>query len=63
MRENGFSLSRILPYKDRICDSVLIRENTGQLRPVFLHSLCSVIMAVTCEVIMVIMALQVPLVN
>ena len=31
MREYGFSLSRTLPYKDRIVDSVdsvLIRENT-----------------------------------
>ena len=27
MREYGFSLTRILPYKDRICSSVFIREN------------------------------------
>ena len=25
-----FSLPRLLPYKDRIADSVLIRQNTGQ---------------------------------
>ena len=30
MREYGFSLTRILPYKDKIYDSVLIRENIGQ---------------------------------
>ena len=30
VREYGFSLTRILPDKDRICDSVYIRENTGQ---------------------------------
>ena len=41
MRECGFSLTRILPYKDRIYDSVLIRENTGQWKPVFSHILCS----------------------
>ena len=27
MQEYGFSLARILPYKDRIVDSVFIREN------------------------------------
>ena len=32
---------RILPYKDRIYDSVLIRENAGQCKPVFSHILCS----------------------
>ena len=30
MREFGFSLTRILPYKDRIVDSAYIRENIGQ---------------------------------
>ena len=30
LREYGFSLTRILPYKGRICDYVLIRWNTGQ---------------------------------
>ena len=30
MLEYGFSLTRIFPYKDRIVDFVLIRENTGQ---------------------------------
>ena len=32
MREYKFSLTRILPYKDRILDSVLTRENTGQYK-------------------------------
>ena len=41
MREYGFSLTHILPYRDRIVDSVLIRENTGQWKPVFSHILCS----------------------
>ena len=41
MREYEFSLTRIHPYKDRIWDSVLIRENTGQWKPVFSHILCS----------------------
>ena len=35
MREYGFSLTRILPYKDRIYESVLIRENTGQYSRIF----------------------------
>ena len=30
MRECGFSMTRILPYKNRIVDSVLIQENMGQ---------------------------------
>ena len=38
----GFSLTRILPYKDRIYDSVLIRENMGQWKPVFSHIFRSV---------------------
>ena len=42
MREYGFSLIRILAYKDRIYDSILIRENTGQQNPVFSHILGSV---------------------
>ena len=33
----------ILPYNDKIYDFVLILENTGQLKPVFLHILYSVI--------------------
>ena len=32
--------TRILPYKDRIVDSALIRENTGQRKPAFSHILC-----------------------
>ena len=31
----AFSLNRVLPYKDRIVDSVLIRESTGQWTPIF----------------------------
>ena len=31
----------ILPYKYKIYDFVLIRENTGQWKPVFQHILCS----------------------
>ena len=38
MREYGFPLTRILPYKNKIED---IRENTGQWKPVFSHILCS----------------------
>ena len=30
MREYGFSLTRILPFKDKIVDFVPIQENTGQ---------------------------------
>ena len=41
MREYGFLLTLIFPYKERIIDSVLVRENTGQWRPVFLHNLWS----------------------
>ena len=43
MREYDFSLTRIPPYRNKIVDSVLIRENTGiQWNSVFLHTLCSV---------------------
>ena len=42
MREYRFSLTRILLYKDRIVDSVLIQENTGQWKTVFSLILCSV---------------------
>ena len=41
MREYEFSLTHILPYKDKVVDFVLIRENTGQWKPVFSHILCS----------------------
>ena len=41
MREYEFLLTRILPYKGKIYDFVLIRENTGQRKPVFSHILCS----------------------
>ena len=41
MREYGFSLTHTFPYKDRICDSFLILENTGQSKPVLSHILCS----------------------
>ena len=43
MQEYGFSLTRILPYRDKIYDFVLMWENTGQWKPVFSHILCSVI--------------------
>ena len=33
MAEYGFFLTFIIPYKDRIKDPVLIRENTGQKKP------------------------------
>ena len=42
MREYGFSVTRILPYKDKIYDFIYIRENTGHWKPVFSHILCSV---------------------
>ena len=32
---------RYSPYKDRIYDSALIRENASQWKPVFLHISCS----------------------
>ena len=35
MSEYGFSLTRIFSYKDRVVDTVLIRENTGQRKPIF----------------------------
>ena len=39
MQEYEFSLTRIFSYKHRIYDSVLIQENPGQKKPVFLHFL------------------------
>ena len=41
MLEYGFSQTRILPHKVRIKDSGLIRENTGQWKPIFFHILRS----------------------
>ena len=41
MPEYRFSLTRIFPYKDKIYDYVLIREDTGQRKPVFWNILCS----------------------
>ena len=41
MREYVLSMTRILPYKDKIYDFVYIRENTGQWKSVFSHVLCS----------------------
>ena len=35
MPEQGFSMALYFPYKDRILDSVHIRENTDQRKPVF----------------------------
>ena len=43
MREYRFSRAIIFQYKDRIYDSVLIRENTGGRKLVFWHTLCSVL--------------------
>ena len=41
MREYGFSLTHILQYKDKIEYFVLMRQNTGQWKPVFSYILCS----------------------
>ena len=41
MFECGFLLSGILPYKYRIYNSALIRENMARQKPAFLHDLCS----------------------
>ena len=40
--EYGFSLTCIFPYKDRIYNSVLIREWTSQTKPLLWHILRSV---------------------
>ena len=45
MREEGFSMKLIHPYKDRIVDSVFIRGNSGQSKLVFLHISGSVMQA------------------
>ena len=41
MRECGFWLNHILPFKHRIIDSVLTREHVSQWKPVFSHISCS----------------------
>ena len=43
MQEYVFSLTRILPNKGRIYNSVLIRENTSQRKPIFWNVLCWVV--------------------
>ena len=37
-----FSLTRIFPYKDRICNSVLMPENKSQRKPIFWYVFCLV---------------------
>ena len=39
MSEYGFSLTRLFPNKNKIYDSILIRENTDQIKPVLSHIL------------------------
>ena len=39
MPKHGFPLTRLFPYKDRIYDSVFIRKNLGQRKPVFWYIL------------------------
>lgn len=39
MPKYGFSVNRILPFKDKTEDSVLIRNNMCQRKPRFLHIL------------------------
>lgn len=39
MPKYGFSVNRILPFKDKTEDSVLIRNNMCQRKPRFLHFL------------------------
>ena len=41
MQKYRLSLTCILPYIDRIVDSVLIRENASQWKPVLSHILYS----------------------
>ena len=42
MQKYEFLLTRIFPYKvESIIDSVLIRKNTGQRKPVYSHILHS----------------------
>ena len=41
MPKYEFSVNRILPFKDKTEDSVLIRKNMCQRKPVFLHILRS----------------------
>ena len=43
MPKYKFSLAGIFPYKTRIYDSVLIRENTGQKKTVYWHILQSAV--------------------
>ena len=42
MQKYWFSQTLSFPYKDRIVEIVVIRENTCQEKPVFLHILHSV---------------------
>ena len=50
-QEYGFSLTFLFPYKDRIIDSVLMRENTGQGKPAFSHVLRNVLCVSKCQTI------------
>ena len=41
MQEYGFSVTCILPYKDKIYDFVLKQKNAGHGKPAFSHILYS----------------------
>ena len=41
MPEYGFFPSIVFPYKDKIVDSILIRENICRQKPVLWHLLCN----------------------
>ena len=41
MSDYGFSLTRIFPYEDGIYDSVLMRENADNRKPVLWYIFCS----------------------
>ena len=42
----GFSLNSAFLQKDKISDSILIRQNTGRTKPKFRHVLCDIIMII-----------------
>ena len=47
MRENRYSLTRILPYMNGIYDSILMQENMAQLKHLVLYILRSVLFEIS----------------
>ena len=51
MRKYTFSLTGILPYKNRIYDYVFVQKNTGQWKLLFSRIICIVVKLKVCYIV------------